>query len=167
MDHQTFAQLLGSYGEFIGSIAVLVTLVVLVIQVRTARTEISSQMSREFKRHNNDAFYQITQNTELLNIHVQAQRDYQSLTDAEKVRWQFWLFTWITQTEDGFIARREGIPNMDWVDPYTTGIALTLRSDGGREVWPRITGFFDAELVEVVNREIAADTTTHLQVMLD
>jgi hypothetical protein len=118
MDHQTFAQLLGSYGEFIGSIAVLVTLVVLVIQVRTARTEISSQMSREFKRHNNDAFYQITQNTELLDIHVQAQRDYQSLTDAEKVRWQFWLFTWITQTEDGFIARREGIPNMDWVDPY-------------------------------------------------
>lgn len=166
MDHQTFAQLLGSYGEFIGSIAVLVTLVVLVIQVRTTRTEISSQMSREFKRHNNDAFFQLTQNTELLNIHVQAQCDYQSLTDAEKVRWQIWLFTWITQTEDGFIARREGIPNMDWVERYTTGVALTLRSDGGREVWPRMTGFFDAELVEAVNREIAVDTTTHLQLML-
>lgn len=76
MDHQTFAQLLGNYGEFIGSIAVLVTLVILVIQVGTARTEISSQMSREFKRHNSDAFFQLTQNTELLNIHVQARRDY-------------------------------------------------------------------------------------------
>ena len=47
-----FSQLLGNYGEFVGSIAVLVTLIILVVQVRTARTEISSQMAREFKRHN-------------------------------------------------------------------------------------------------------------------
>ena len=167
MDHQTFAQLLGNYGEFVSSIAVLVTLIVLVFQVRNARTEISSQMSREFKRHNNDAFYQLTQNTELMNIHVQGQREFQNLTDTEKVRWQLWLFTWITQTEDGFIARREGIPNMDWVDRYITGIALTLRSDGGRYVWPRMTGFFDPEFVAAIDREIASDSTTHLQLLLD
>ena len=40
-----FSQLLGNYGEFVGSIAVLVTLIILVVQVRTARTEISSQMA--------------------------------------------------------------------------------------------------------------------------
>ena len=56
---------------------------------------------------------------------------------------------------------------MDWVYSYISGVAHTLRSDGGREAWPRITGFFDAEFVEAVNREIAADTTTHLQLMLD
>lgn len=56
---------------------------------------------------------------------------------------------------------------MNWVDPYITGIAHTLRSDGGTEVWPRMTSFFDSELVEAVNREIAADTTTHMQLMLD
>ena len=153
----------GSAGEFIGSIAVLVTLIILVVQVRTARTEISSQMAREFKRHNNDAFHQLTQNAELLNIHLQAQSDYESLTDAEKVRWQLWMFTWITQTEDGFIARREGIASMDWVDPYITGIALPLRSEGGKEVWPRLQGFFDREFVEAVGRAITADTTTYMQ----
>ena len=73
MDHQTLAPLLGSYGEFISSIAVLVTLIVLVIQVRNTRAEISTQMSRDFKRHNNDAFHQLTQNTELMELHVQAQ----------------------------------------------------------------------------------------------
>ena len=157
----------GSAGEFIGSIAVLVTLIILVVQVRTARTEISSQMAREFKRHNNDAFHQLTQNTELLNIYVQAQGDYESLTDAEKVRWQLWLFTWITQTEDGFIARREGIANMSWVDPYITGVVLTLRSDGGKEVWPRQRGFFDPEFVEAVDREITAGTTTFMQQLVE
>lgn len=167
MDHQTFAQILGSYGEFLSSIAVLVTLVILVIQVRNARTEISSQMSREFKRHNNDAFYQLTQNAELLDVHIQGQRGFENLTDSEKVRWQFWLFTWITQTEDGFLARRAGIPNMDWVDAYITGIALALRSNGVREVWPRLTGFFDSDFVDAIDREIASDSTTHLQLMLD
>jgi len=157
----------GSAGEFIGSIAVLVTLIILVVQVRTARTEISSQMAREFKQHNNDAFHQLTQNTELLNIYVQAQGDYESLTDAEKVRWQLWLFTWITQTEDGFIARREGIANMDWVDRYITGVALTLRSEGGKEGWPRLRGYFDSEFVEAVDRAITADTTTMMQQLLE
>jgi hypothetical protein len=37
MDHLTFAQLLGNYGEFIGSIAVLITLVYLTVQVRQSK----------------------------------------------------------------------------------------------------------------------------------
>ena len=34
MDHQTFAELLGNYGEFVGAVAVVVTLVYLVLQIR-------------------------------------------------------------------------------------------------------------------------------------
>jgi len=34
MDHQTFAQLLGNYGEFIGAIAVVATLIYLAAQIR-------------------------------------------------------------------------------------------------------------------------------------
>ena len=37
MDHQTFAQLLGNYGEFMGSIAVLATLIYLAVQVRHSK----------------------------------------------------------------------------------------------------------------------------------
>jgi hypothetical protein len=37
MDHLTFAQLLGNYGEFIGAIAVVVTLGYLAVQVRHSR----------------------------------------------------------------------------------------------------------------------------------
>ena len=37
MDHQAFAQLLGSYGEFVGSFAVLATLIYVALQVRHSR----------------------------------------------------------------------------------------------------------------------------------
>jgi len=50
MDHQAIAQLLGNYGEFVGSIAILVTLVYLSIQVRYARVQqqVSDRQTREF-----------------------------------------------------------------------------------------------------------------------
>ena len=38
MDHQAFAQLLGNYGEFVGAIAVVVTLAYLAVQVRQNTT---------------------------------------------------------------------------------------------------------------------------------
>lgn len=38
MDHQTFAQLLGNYGEFVGAIAVVVTLAYLSVQIKTNST---------------------------------------------------------------------------------------------------------------------------------
>ena len=34
MDHQAFAQLLGNYGEFVGAVAVVLTLIYLAVQVR-------------------------------------------------------------------------------------------------------------------------------------
>ena len=37
MDHQAFAQLLGNYGEFIGAIAVVATLIYLSVQVRQSK----------------------------------------------------------------------------------------------------------------------------------
>ncbi len=44
MDHQTFAQLLGNYGEFVGAVAVVITLVYLAVQVRHSRqaTEVNT-----------------------------------------------------------------------------------------------------------------------------
>lgn len=37
MDHQAFAQMLGNYGEFLGSIAVLGTLIYLAVQIRHSK----------------------------------------------------------------------------------------------------------------------------------
>jgi hypothetical protein len=47
MDHQTFAQLLGNYGEFVGAIAVVVTLVYLSVQVKTNSTMIKATIREQ------------------------------------------------------------------------------------------------------------------------
>jgi hypothetical protein len=46
MDHQAFAQLLGNYGEFVGAIAVVVTLAFLAIQVRYSRQSLDASTAQ-------------------------------------------------------------------------------------------------------------------------
>ena len=47
MDHQTFAQMLGNYGEFFGAVAVVITLGYLAVQVRQSNqaTRTNSQQA--------------------------------------------------------------------------------------------------------------------------
>ena len=47
MEHQAFAQLLGNYGEFVGAIAVVITLAYLAVQIRqnTESVRLSSELA--------------------------------------------------------------------------------------------------------------------------
>lgn len=156
---------LGSLGEIVGSIAVLVTLIILVFQVREARVELSGQITREIKRHNNETFHQLIRRPDLVDIHIRAQRQYDGLSEAEKLAWVTWLFTWITQTEEGWMARRQGVPGLEWVDRYVQGVALVLRSDGGQIVWPKLRGFFEEAFAEALERAVREDDATYLDVL--
>ena len=156
----------GAIGEVVGSLVVLISLIILVVQVRGARTDLSTQITREIKRHNNEAFHQLIQRPDLIELHIRGQSEFDSLSDAEKVTWMFWLSTWINQTEDAWVARERGIPNMDWVDRYMHGVALVLRSDGGQAAWARIRTFFDEAFVEAIDRLVQEDDTTFVQATL-
>jgi len=46
MDHQAFAQLLGNYGEFLGSIAVLATVFYLALQIKQYKQNLSSSTAQ-------------------------------------------------------------------------------------------------------------------------
>jgi hypothetical protein len=156
----------GSLAEIVGSIAVLITLVILVFQVRSARLELSSQMTREIKRDNNVAFHQLIQRPDLVDIHIRGQREYNNLSEAEKVAWGIWLFTWINQTEDAWMARNRGFLDMEWVDAYMGGVARVLRSEGGRIVWPKLRDNFEKPFTVALERTIREDDETFLDAFL-
>jgi len=157
---------LGSLGELVSSIAVLSTLVILVFQVRGARAEISSQARREIKRQNNETLYQLVQDPKLLDIHVRAQRDYDDLTETEKLAWMLWMYTWITQIEDIWISRRQGMMDPQALDTYVRGVSLVLRSSGGRVVWPIVKSFYDPQFVDELDRVVKEESTTWLETLL-
>jgi len=157
---------LGSLGEFVASVAVLISLVILIYQVRSAKLDFSSQITRELKSSNNQAFRQLTSQPGLMDLHVRAQRNFSSLSEAEALTWMTWLYTWITQTEDGWKERERGVPNMDFVDGYLLGVAMVLRSEGGAIAWPNLRGFFDEAFLQALDEVVREDDTAYLDLLL-
>ena len=54
MNHQAFAQLLGNYGEFVGAIAVVVTLIFLTLQIRQNTREMVASRRHDLARADQD-----------------------------------------------------------------------------------------------------------------
>lgn len=158
---------LGIVTDIVGSMAVVLTLGFLAFQVNRARLEVSRQNARDMINNNNDVLLRLSENDALLDVHIRGQKDYASLTEAERMKWAFWLFAWITQTEQGYIDRRQKDFSGLMLDEYVEGLALVFRSTGGKEVWPRAKAWFDPEFCEAVERQTAKSNTTQLERMTD
>ena len=157
----------GVVSSIVGSVAVVLSLCFLAYQVNRARQELSRQNVRDMIRHNNEILLRLSDNPDFLDTHMRAQKSFESLTEAERMKWGTWLFTWITQTEQGFIDRKQkDFSGLD-LDAYLEGLALVFRSDGGKAAWPRMKGWFDPAFCEALDRQVARSSTTQIEQMTD
>ena len=113
MDHQVFAQLLGNYGEFIGSIAVLVTLVYLAIQIRQNTRAMESTRRHELARMDQDGLIAFAGHAAVLSkINSEQMPEWDSPAEQEEAYWlvvagfRSWENT-IWQHENGFFDTKE------------------------------------------------------------
>lgn len=160
-------QELGIIADIGGSVAVILTLGFLGFQVNRARLEVSRRNARDMINNNNDVLLRLSENDALLDVHIRGQKDFASLTEAERMKWGFWLFAWITQTEQGYIDRRQKDFSGMMLDEYVEGLALVLRSNGGTKMWPRVKAWFDLDFCEAVERQVAKSNTTQLKRIAD
>ena len=89
MEHQAFAQLLGNYGEFVGAIAVVITLAYLAVQIRqnTESVRLSSELA--LSQQTSDFAARMWAHPEMLRIWDLAITDPSSLSsdDIRQYRW--------------------------------------------------------------------------------
>jgi hypothetical protein len=65
MDLMSTAQLLGNFGEFLGSVVVIVTLVYLAVQIRTARSEVDANSFNTTSNHLNSVDTAFLENAQI------------------------------------------------------------------------------------------------------
>lgn len=110
MDHQSFSQLLGNYGEFVGGVAVLFTIVYLAIQVRHGTEQLSANtaeiktaaLSESYSRYQNwtEVFFS---EPSFIDSWVQGLSDPTELTPSEQMKFRValsnhvWLLNSIRQ----------------------------------------------------------------------
>ena len=124
MDHQTFAQMLGNYGEFVGAIAVVATLFYLAVQVRhtkeatdanTKALEVSQKIARtdSFLRRTDvmeRSAAQVALSEDLANIALKARRGaINELTELERIRLEMWERARMIRVESQFYQWQQGL----------------------------------------------------------
>ena len=85
------AQLLGNIGEFVGSIAVLVTLIYLTVQIRHSTAAVNNQVEQESSAWWYEFNQVMTLNPEILEIFQQGLKDIEPLSDEERRRFVWFV----------------------------------------------------------------------------
>ena len=135
---ETSLETLAAIGEFVGGIAVLVTIAYLAVQVRQTKRHIIRQNARDLVERNNQVLALPLQNEDLRNSHFAVMRDYGNAKAEDRFAFGEWMFIWISNWEQASIDRRRGDFRGVDLDGYAEGIAMRLRTPGGQRWWEEI-----------------------------
>lgn len=106
MDYQTFAQLLGNYGEFFGAVAVFVTLVFLAIQIRQNTRQIRVSSAHQVMAMEANGRFALL-NSEVPSILIRL-RDGGDLTLEDQVRFDTFMHGVFIHYEATYLAYQAG-----------------------------------------------------------
>jgi hypothetical protein len=140
MDHQAFAQLLGNYGEFIGAIAVVITLGYLTVQVRH-NTATSQAVSRQTLIDG----WAVTQgqfqnNPDLLRIYAKGITQWSTMSNTEKTQFDVGMAGFLGNIQNGIHLQESGMLDQETLDTIANFMLTCIRCEGGAQWWQE-TGF--------------------------
>jgi hypothetical protein len=158
MDHQAVAQLFGNYGEFVGGVAVLFTIVYLAIQVRHGTAQLSANtaemktaaLSESYSRYQNwtEVFFS---DPSFMDSWVQGLSDPTEMAPSEQLKFRValsnhvWLLNSIRQAS---LAAEEVVT---W-EATLKGVAPLVSTPGFRTWWVEAKHHFPADLVAEVEK---------------
>jgi hypothetical protein len=172
VEHQAFAQLLGNYGEFIGAIGVVATLLFVAIQVRHSAqsTDANSQELKATRlRYGADSISRFSElivaNGEVANIWRRGVVG-EELDKDEATRF-FWLFRNFVQIHSTNYYDSSDVDPEKQASNADIVARLVASNAGLRQSWPRTaTAFREArrdEFVDAVETRISALDSTSLE----
>ena len=165
MDHVTFAQLLGDYGEFVGAIAVFVTLGYLAVQVRqskeatlanTRSVEQSDKVARaQVRSAITDQIIQINKFVLSDPVLYGAQQKSLSnsiLDEAEFAKLRSLAFIWIKHAENVHYQYRQGLYDKEEYWAQAQIWRIRFREPAWHEMFQLNKALFSPAFVEELER---------------
>lgn len=162
MDLMTTAQLLGNFGEFVGAIAVVLTLIYLANQVRYSKQAVS-----ENTRTLRSTVYASWVDTSSATNRLAAQHadlfaklseggiSLQDLTGAERRIHQVWCIHHFNQFEAIFLHHLNGAVDDDTFESKHRNMVWLFNHPNIKQKWMEFAEhLYDERFIEYVNREI-------------
>ena len=144
MDHLTFAQMLGSYGEFVGAIAVVATLLYLSIQIRQNSNTIGGGTEMDLARELAAWHSRVTSQPDLIGLYEKGATN-ESMTEAETLRYRWLIAELLYIYEGAFRQHKRGLISDESWNQYVVSTIGLLRPDVIRAWWEQRTSALSDE----------------------
>ena len=153
MNHQTFAALLGNYGEFVGAIAVVATLVFLGLQIRTSNKLALAESQREM-RHiwQENMFYLGQHSSEFRELLYQ----FDGMQADRQLKAAHGLIAMGNQVDTLLKMQASGLETEDSVRYLLDAFSGMMSTPGGLQFWQRMTeaNMFGDDLLQAVDARL-------------
>ena len=135
MDHQAFAQLLGNYGEFVGAIAVVITLAYLAVQIRQNTGVTRAASHHAIVEALNRGNLAQAEDAELAQIWVSGSENRGGLSEAERQRFDMLLLSYFHVFDSLWYSAKIGTAERDLLLSEEKGFVHLMNSAGVYEWW--------------------------------
>ncbi len=126
---------LGAIGEFVASIAVLVTLICLVLQMRQNTIAIKRSNVRQVTSEHVGALKVVSADSSLSDIMFQGWIDLEELNPVERYRFDLGAYAWLASVEQAFADHELGLFPDDSMVIFRNNIPGVLNAKGGAQWW--------------------------------
>ena len=144
---------LGDIGDFVGGIAVLITLAYLATQVRqhtaALRTASRQGLSTGYRSHNERLL-----DPQVSEVYALGLRDYPDLPPDQKRTFTHAINDHALFLQTAFALYESGSLGIENYSPYLTWFACQVTTPGGSAWWRETQGFFNWALVQSVNARL-------------
>lgn len=145
MNLSTLAQL----GEFLGGIAVLITLIYLAVQIKQNTNALKRSSARETSMQNSLALRAQVDHAELIATGFD---ELNNLSVGERYRFDVIWAMWFQGFEQTLEDERLGLQSSEVTKPYKSLIRGILATPNGLQWWDERKGWFNASLQEEIEK---------------
>jgi hypothetical protein len=151
---------LANVGEFLGGLAVIVSLAYLAIQIRQNTRSVRAATFQAVADSISELGFRLGVDPAHGRVFVAGLQADGSLSEDEQRQFHFMLLTGTRRFENAYLQWRSGVLSDEQFEGFRNGNARILRSPGGPAWWPIWRDHFTVPFREFVDREQARSHDT-------
>lgn len=149
--------ILGDIGDFLGGVAVIVSLVYLAVQIRQNTRSVRAASFQALAESHSDRTLRLAENSELHHLWTCGLRG-DPLSDEDSLRFGSIMMSLIRLSSNAFVQYRSGLLTEDQWQGFRRMPVVLLSSKGGRAWWARTRATFGEEFGAYIDSEIRRES---------
>jgi hypothetical protein len=147
---------LGNIGEFLGALAVVISLVYLAVQIRQNTRAVRSASHQSLVSSEQAIQASVSDNREVARIVVQANKDFDGLDEEDRLRFVMLVSRMLSNFENIYYQYSRGLLDEDLWQPWLEGMNFFVQQPGLRRYWEAFKFGYAEPFRELIEKQVQA-----------